>query len=139
MSGRDIHTGWRKSADEVRCRLRLSGFGPRPFGTQFAREVRDTYTITEFSQCLSQEPSQPKPLGRGLDLSQGSRDLEGIDRGGSDTGITVNSMPDCRQTGCDGFDLVQIALTDFDCGGGLFDELQCLDYEAGGTTARPKH
>jgi hypothetical protein len=44
-----------------------------------------------------------------------------------------------RQAGHYGLHLVQTALTGFNCGGGLFDELQCLDYGAGWKTARPKH
>ena len=82
-------------------RRALSGFGPRPLGTHFGREGRGTCTITKFSYCLPQESSQPKSLGRRLDLGQGSCDLEGIDRSGSQAGVTVNSFPDCRQTGHD--------------------------------------
>ena len=124
MSGRNIDNWRRKSADEVLRRLRLSGFGLRPFGTHFGREARGTYTITKFSQCLPEKPSQPKPLGGRLDLGQGSCDLEGIDRGCSYTSVTVNSIPDCRQTGHDDFDLAQATLTNINYGGRLFDQPQ---------------
>ena len=80
--------------------LLLSGFLVRPLSllaTRFGRDGRGTNAITKFRQCLSQEPSQPKPLGRHLGLCQGSCYLEGIDRGGSNTCITVSSTPDCRR------------------------------------------
>ena len=71
------------------------------FGTQFGREARGTYTITKFSQCLPEKPSQPKTLGRRLNLGQGSCDLERIDRRGSDTGITVIASQIAVQAGHD--------------------------------------
>ena len=115
MSGHDIVSG--ANCFMTLGRLRLSGFGPRPFGPRFGREARGTYTITKFSECLPQEPSQPKTLRRRLRLSQGSCDLEGIDRGGSHTGITVNSIPDRGQAGHDDFDLLRATLTNFNDAG----------------------
>src|SRR3954453_1266561 len=126
-----------KSSSAAAKRLR-----PAPklgrLAARFDYQARGIHTIAKFSQRLPEEPSQPNPIGRCLDLGQGSCDLEHIDGSGSHTGASINSIPDCRQTGHDDFDLVQATLTDFNCAGRLFDQLQCLDYEAGDKTARPK-
>ena len=66
MQGEEVperprHSPWHKSASS--SRLRLSGFGPRPYGTRSGREGGGTYTIPKFTQCLPEERSQPKTLG----------------------------------------------------------------------------
>ena len=45
----------------------------------------------------------------------------------------VNSIPDCRQTGHDGFDLVRATLNNFNHDGGLFDQPQ---YSTTGTAGK---
>jgi hypothetical protein len=59
--------GRKNEPREMARRRTSSGFRARPLGrlaTRFGREALGNNTITKFSQCPSQEPSQPKPLGR---------------------------------------------------------------------------
>jgi hypothetical protein len=61
----------RECAAKTPCAI---GFRVRPLGRlapRFGREARGTYTITKFSQCLPEKPSQPTPLGRRLGLAAG--------------------------------------------------------------------
>jgi hypothetical protein len=65
----------------------------------------------KFNQRLPEEPSQPNPIGRCLDVGEGSCDFESIDRGGSHTGVTLNSVSDRGQAGHYDFHLVRATVT----------------------------